>query len=242
MSVVLYATLAACTILTGLLVYRYDLYDREPLPPVLVAVGLGALSMWAMTPAEVWVVDTWLAISSNGGIAFVSASLEELAKFCVVLAIMRTFSRAFDDPMDGLIYGSMAGLGAAVEESVEILSDSGDLTVLPAAEIVRLFGHLVMGGMGGAGVGLLVVGHPRRRLVLGLGIGAAILLHFVWDYVALVSPVTTDDPTYAVVRCAIMGLGLGGFGWLVAQLSRLSRAHVDPGSISRLWGWPFVRR
>jgi hypothetical protein len=90
-------------------------------------------------------------------------------------------------------------------------------------------------------VGLIAIRHARGISVLGLGLGAAVLLHFVWDYVALVTPVTTDDPSYALPRCAIMGVGLVAYGWLVAQFSKISRAHVDPESRARLWGWPFVR-
>ena len=36
----LYVTLAVCTVLAGLLVYRYDLYEREPWYMALIAVAL----------------------------------------------------------------------------------------------------------------------------------------------------------------------------------------------------------
>lgn len=237
----LYATWIVCAVLTAVLVYRYDLYDREPIPVILVAIALGYGFMWGLGPAEAFVIEDALGSSGAGAIALTSALLEELAKLAVVVAIARLVPATFDEPMDGIIYGSMAGLGAALQESSEILWALDSSEMLPPAEIVRLFGHLVMGGMAGMGVGLMVVGHASRYTVLAFGFGAAVLLHFVWDYVALVTPINTDDLSYVLVRCAVMAGGLVAYGWIVAQFSRLSREYVDPDSKARLWGWPFVR-
>ncbi len=42
---ILYGTLALCALGAALLVYRHDLYDREPPWLLLVTVGLGASAM-----------------------------------------------------------------------------------------------------------------------------------------------------------------------------------------------------
>lgn len=42
----LYAMLALCALLIGLLVYRYDLHDREPWQMLLLAVVMGAGGMF----------------------------------------------------------------------------------------------------------------------------------------------------------------------------------------------------
>ncbi len=42
----LYVTLALCALLAGLLVYRYDMYDREPWYMMVTAIVVGATAMW----------------------------------------------------------------------------------------------------------------------------------------------------------------------------------------------------
>src|SRR5690606_3183208 len=83
-----------------------------------------------------------------------AAVTEELAKLAVVWAIALLWRRQFNDPMDGLIYGSFAGLGCAIEESVGLHGWPTGAALLPLQEPIRLLGHLVMGGIGGFAVGL----------------------------------------------------------------------------------------
>jgi hypothetical protein len=42
----LYVTLIACIAVFGWQVYRYDMKDREPVPALVLAAGLGAAAMW----------------------------------------------------------------------------------------------------------------------------------------------------------------------------------------------------
>ena len=69
----LYATLAVCAVLAGLLIYRYDLYDREPWYMALIAVGLGAAAMLALSEIETWTLIHLLAATPSY-IAFVAAT------------------------------------------------------------------------------------------------------------------------------------------------------------------------
>jgi hypothetical protein len=43
---VFFVALALCALVTASLVYRYDLYEHEPLPLLGVAIALGAGCMW----------------------------------------------------------------------------------------------------------------------------------------------------------------------------------------------------
>lgn len=242
-TVILYATLAICGLAAAALVYRYDLYNREPLSLLLLAVGLGAAVMSTMGPLEAWVIEDILGRPTPTVIAATAAGLEEAGKLAVVLAIARTFHRHFDDPMDGLVYGAMAGLGAALEESVAVLSDAiPGAGVLPPGELVRVAGHLIMGGIGGFGVGVLVLPRAARRSALLVApFAAAVLIHFAWDLLALGGgPKGELWATLGPVM--VMALGLLGFGFLVVRGSRWSRARFDPDSSRRLWGWPFTSR
>ncbi len=239
---VLYATLGACALGASLLVYRYDLYDREPVWALLLCFASGALAMAALGPIETATHGAWREPASVGRLAAVAALEEELAKLLVVVAIAVLAPRRFNDPMDGIVYGSVAGLGAAVEESVASLREyPAELTLLPGAEVVRLSGHLIMGGIGGFGVGLACARARLWALALVLSWSAALLLHFLWDWIALWQPPQELRAWQAIGAAALMLAGLGLYGVLVHEGSARSRRVFARNSRATLWGWPFRR-
>jgi RsiW-degrading membrane proteinase PrsW (M82 family) len=176
-------------------------------------------------------------------IAAVAAGAEETLKLLVVVIVSLLARREFDDPMDGVVYGSMAGLGAALEESVFYQSSSpmpGSL--VPAAELVRLWAHVMLGGVVGFPLGFWRAA-PRRAVPAALfGLAVAVGLHFGWDAVVLSVP---DGAAPAVGSTlggvALMVGSLGLYGRLVAVASARSRTQFAPPSALGLWGWPFKR-
>jgi len=237
---VLYATLGVCGLGAALLVYRYDLYDREPWPLLLLAIALGAAAMPMAGIAE----DRVLAgarITGPAAVAALAALIEELARLAVVALLALAARRAFNDPMDGLVYGSMVGLGMAIEESVFYLGGS-PARVLPPEELVRIAGHLVMGGVGGFGVGMARLGMAGAPLAVAAGLGAASLLHFGWDWLTLGAGPRGLSARETVLGVGLMLGGMGVYGTLVTIGSRWSQVRFAPGFPRSLWGWPFVRR
>ncbi len=237
-----YATLIVCAVAVALVVYRYDLYDREPWFMVLLSVGAGAIGMWLAGKAQVY----WLlrsgpdALEDTVLIAALAGTHEELAKFLVVLLVAFGCKRYFNDPMDGVIYGSFAGLGAAIEESFDVLRQLAPGTTLPGTEPVRLLGHLVMGGIGGFGLGLARFRVRWWKSAVPGAFGAAVLLHFLWDIVAVPinrDAVSTQSSTFFSFLLMVAGLLM--YGGCVVLASRCSRSVLDPGSDRRLTGWPF---
>jgi RsiW-degrading membrane proteinase PrsW (M82 family) len=239
-ALILYATLALSAVAAGALVYHYDLYDREPAPLLALAVVLGAGAMAVAGRGEAFVLAPAL-ITSPSGIAAVAALQEELAKLAVVLAIARLAPRQFNDPMDGLIYGSMAGLGMAIEESAYFLRHPPfQGSVLPPTELVRICGHVVMGGIGGFPLGMARMGMKRWPSALILCTGAAVGMHFAWDWDVLASVEGASSwRTGGLVVVVSSGLLL--YGALVELGSGWSRQVFAPASPERLWGWPFKR-
>ena len=235
----LYVTLSLCALLAGLLVYRYDLYEREPLPMLLLAVAAGGVGMRLVGAVELWSLDF---VGSIWAIAALAALHEEMARFVLVFGIAALFPRQFNDPMDGLVYGSMVGLGMALEESfylLGLLKAPGPIT-LPL-ELVRLAGHLVMGGIVGFGLGLARVSIPgwKPKLVQCFLIATAI--HFVWDWIALTAPDSAPLSTFqTVASVAVMLFGMLFYGALVHEGSVLSKRRFAPESSLELWGWPFT--
>jgi RsiW-degrading membrane proteinase PrsW (M82 family) len=236
MSLYIAVALSAC--LAGVLVYRYDLYNREPWYLLAIAAALGALAMRGAGALE-----TLSLGFADGPVirAAVAAAYEELARLAVVSAIAVTFRADFDDPMDGIIYGSIVGLGMALEESFYLLNlmRAGNVLVLPV-ELVRLLGHLVMGGIAGFGVGMAATRLPGWPAVLARSFGIALALHFAWDWIALASPDGESLPApRAFLAIGVMLAGVLAYGWLVVQGTRLSKVRFAKASARSLWGWPF---
>jgi RsiW-degrading membrane proteinase PrsW (M82 family) len=237
----LYVAVCLSALLAAVLVYRYDLYNREPWYLIALAAGLGFATMRVAAAMELWALGFVEAYAAEAAVA---AVLEEAARLAAVVAIAFAFPRKFDDPMDGIIYGSIIGLGMAAEESLYFLQarSAADLLLFPL-ELVRLLGHLVMGGIGGFGVGVGRMGTPGWRRTLVLSFSTAIALHFSWDWVALAA---ADRPTMStgltLLAAAIMLVGIGIYGTLVVFGSRLSRATFAPESVRSLWGFPFKNR
>jgi RsiW-degrading membrane proteinase PrsW (M82 family) len=235
----IYVALFAAAGAMAWLIKRYDLYDREPWfvsTPVMVA---GAAAMAALGPAE----DAAIQLIGRGQpsiphIALVAASFEESARLLIVLGVAVVAPRYFNDPMDGLIYGSLVGLGMALEEAIHWTAIGGGTfaSVLPV-EIVRLFGHVLMGGITGFGVGLMHR-HGGGRAWIPVSIGcllAGTSLHYAWDYVALASALSVDASWAVVASMGLMLAALAGYGLLIVIGSAWSRQRFAPGSSARVW-------
>ncbi|MCE7973879.1 MAG: PrsW family intramembrane metalloprotease [Leptolyngbya sp. PLA1] len=186
--VVLYATLAGCACFIGWVVLRYDLIDREPWYAITFALLAGALMMYLAGRVQgriiLTVADHCPRVLGSGFFSVLAGVLEELGKVGAVAMVAACFRRHFNDPIDGLIYGSFAGLGAALEESVWLLGADPGAAGVPWQEPVRLAGHLVMGGIGGWGLGTLVGPPSPGPIALPVGLGAAVVLHVAWDVAA----------------------------------------------------------
>jgi len=234
--------LAVFALLTASLVYRYDLYEHEPVWLLAVAAALGAGAMWLAGGVEARALAL-LAPEGPLGIAAVVASTEEGLKILVVVVVAILARREFDDPMDGVVYGSMAGLGMALEESLFYLRHQGAAAPFAGGELVRLWAHVVLGGIAGFPLGFFR-SRPRWAAGAGLiGLGVATGLHFAWDAVLLARPAgTSPSLAQAATGIGVMSASLLLYGWLVTRASAQSRRELAPTSVLRLWGWPFARR
>jgi RsiW-degrading membrane proteinase PrsW (M82 family) len=238
----IYASLGLCAIGAALVVYRYDLYDREPLPLIGLAIALGAGAMALAGRVEGFTIER-LGLERPVALAGVAAVEEEGLKLLSVAILAALARRAFNDPMDGIIYGSMVGLGAALEEGVAVLGSGARRGGrLPPEEIVRLCGHLVMGGIGGFGVGRVRLRQAGAGAALTLGLATALSLHFGWDLLALGNDVLHAGATRdSLLGAALMLSGLLLYGRLVAVASAWSQKEFSPGRVRTLAFWPFEK-
>lgn len=238
----IFLAILLCAVILALLIYRYDLYEKEPWPLLILTLVAGGVSGWLAG----WVEDAILrSLGDRGRELFTQALLasvtEELFKLAVVLGVAWVFYHEFNDPLDGLIYGAFAGLGAAVEESyfyVQLSEDVG--TALIGTELIRLLLHIFLGGLAGFGVGLARFRIPYWPGIFLAALSADLLLHFGWDYFCGIPAQSAESALGQ--RFLAIGLMLGAllcFGVSVFWGSRWSRKILAPKSSKRLWGWPF---
>ncbi len=240
--VALYTALVVCAVLAAMLVDRYDMHDREPWPMLLLAAAMGAGAMWAVGHAETLTISLLPEPRPDALIAVVAGTHEELARLLVVALLALLAPRRFNDPMDGIIYGSIVGLGMALEESVYYLGLWGERgPMLPASEPVRLCGHLVMGGITAFAVGMARLGMARWKRALLVCLAFSVAMHSAWDWIAFTAGAAGRMHPWQTA--AAIGLMVGGmlfYGALVVVAADWSRRLFAPHRAAALWGWPLT--
>jgi RsiW-degrading membrane proteinase PrsW (M82 family) len=113
--------------------------------------------------------------------AFLGAAIpEELFKFLVLyLYVWR--KPAFDEPLDGVVYGATASLGFATLENILYVGEHG-LGVAVLRALTAVPGHAFTGVVMGAFVGRARLAPEAQRFgLLAAGLGQATLLHGAYD-------------------------------------------------------------
>lgn len=236
----IYALLLSCAAGLAVFVYRYDLCAKEPLYMVMLAVGLGFAVMWMAGAAE----DLVLVHLSVGARyltakAATVAVVETAARALMVLTIATLFRSRFNDPLDGLMYGTLGGLGMAVEESLLYLSFAPATPHTLGVEVVRLFAHSLMGGLVGFAIGQWArpQPHPSPKPILTGGcLAVAVLVHFSWDFIAYQGSRAALLRVLPMVLMLALMLVWGGLvAYASAQLrGRAPRATHQPGDAAAL--------
>src|SRR5512141_1628520 len=150
------------------LIYRLDLYEREPMSLAVGAFAWGALAATALAlEASGW--DQVLAqafgpaFAARWAPAIAGPLVEETLKGAGLVLLYLIARDEVDDVMDGFVYGALCGLGFAVVEDVLYFMAAFGGT--PAGVLqgfyVRvlssgLYGHVLYTGLVGMAIGLVV--------------------------------------------------------------------------------------
>jgi len=163
-------------------VYTRDRYEREPRRLIVKTFLLGAVLVVPVIVAEL--LGSLFLPPSADPVALllhfllVVALVEESSKY-VAVRISVYGSREFNEPMDGLVYGAIAGLGfAAPENLLYVLSRGAALGVIRA--ILSVPGHALWGSLIGYYLALQKFTGARRAGLVGLSV--AVTLHTIFDY------------------------------------------------------------
>jgi len=132
--------------------------DSRPEPPRVVWIAFGLTAAIAI---PVGLVEAWLQahvhLTANPIVAPFEKALvlagipEEIAKVSIIAAVALR-ARAFDEPMDGVVYGTAVGLGfATVENVLYVLSaKAGWESVAIMRAVVSVPFHGALGAIAGA--------------------------------------------------------------------------------------------
>ncbi len=180
-----------------------DYLEREP--PLLLATafawgGLVATSISIRGNAAVHNLVAKLAspgLAADWGSALAGPTVEEIAKTLGIIAIVLVARAQVNSVLDGVVYGSLVGLGFQVVEDVVYavnavaVAGRGDqvapvvATFLLRGFLAGLWSHTLFGALAGAGIGYLAVRTDRplviRLCVAVLAVLGAMGIHFLWN-------------------------------------------------------------
>jgi RsiW-degrading membrane proteinase PrsW (M82 family) len=192
------AIVAAAIAPSLLLLWLVVIADARPEPPRIVfrAIRHGAMSGIVAGVLEVWLQshlpiahNPWLAADES---ALLIAAMPEEAVKVSVIAFIALRTREFDEPMDGIVYGTAVGLGfAALENFLYLIaSGSGWQFVAVMRGVLSVPFHGALGAIAGAYVararfGAMLGAHKhdywRRPRLLLLAWLIPVILHAAFD-------------------------------------------------------------
>jgi len=190
------AVSAAILLIVVALVWWVDRYDREPLHLVVMVFLWGASAAPLISVTLFGLLDRLLGgieATTTGimiGLGLLTPLVEELSKGVAVVLVV-VFSSKFDNPTDGVVYGTAVGLGFAVSENV-IYGVSAGVHLHSAAGILVLVGgrtllsagvHAVSSAAFGGFLGHAVMSGrlPAKVMWTATGLMVAIVLHGSWN-------------------------------------------------------------
>jgi len=200
-------------------IYHVDKYEREAFTPLAICFILGILAtfpaLWAQEYLDSLGFDEIGSLLQTFVYALVGVALvEELAKF-ICLTAYPYHQSFFNEPLDGIVYSVMIGMGFATFENILYAQSFGIETILVRA-ITAVPAHGAFGVIMGYFVGLAKFDTERKYWLLFQGILFAVTLHAVYDFFLL------QQQYEGLMGLALLCLYLG------IKLSRkLIRLHVE---------------
>lgn len=211
-----------------------DRWEPEPRGLVVFALAWGAVASVALTLAVDLVIGVVVPQVPETLSAVVQAPIvEELAKGAGVLLVFVAARRAFDGPVDGVVYGALVGAGFAFTENILYFADSLITEGVESAAytfflrgVLSPFAHVMFTAVTGyalgraARIGLRGSAAASRWL---LGIVGAVALHALWNGSAVFADFFA---LYTTLQVPLFVLFIVGVVLLRREEARLTRARL----------------
>ena len=175
-------------ILPGLLIcfllFKLDKFEKEPILHLSICFVLGVLCCFPAMKLEMW--GDQLGYDENQGIGtllvfsyIVVALSEELVKYLAL--VFYPFQRKFfNEPLDGIVYAVMIGMGFATLENI-LYADRFGLQTIIVRAFTAVPAHAVFAIIMGYYVGLAKFDLKNRKKYLALGLLIPVLIHGTYD-------------------------------------------------------------
>lgn len=199
-----------------------DRWEPEPKLLILFAIAWGAIAAVGLTLLVDIALTLAVGMRTEAFSSVIQAPVvEEIAKGIGILIIFVIGKRAFDGPVDGIVYGALVGAGFAFTENIQYFAISlieGGEGQLTATFVMRgllsPFAHAMFTALTGFAMGLAARRGASTGGVLGvgaLGLLGAILLHGFWNGSAMFADffvlyVTLQIPLFIGFIIAIVAL------------------------------------
>ncbi|MCK5786157.1 MAG: PrsW family intramembrane metalloprotease [Candidatus Sabulitectum sp.] len=175
------------TVLLFTYFYRRD-RNREPRKELTVTFLLGALAFLPVVIAEMFLSSLNVPGKSNLVLfnlyeMFVNVALPEEFFKLMVIVLYSARTAAFDEPMDGVVYGVGAALGFATIENIFYVVDGGFGTAVIRA-LFSVPSHALWGAILGYAVGQVRF-NKRKNSFIFSGLLIAVLLHGLFNSLLL---------------------------------------------------------
>ncbi|GGH46537.1 PrsW family intramembrane metalloprotease [Microbacterium album] len=218
-----------------------DRWEPEPKGLLAFAVAWGAIASVAFTllfDLALRVAAPFLREADFFGAVVQAPIVEEVFKGLGLLLIFWMGRRAFDGPVDGVVYGAMVGAGFAFTENIQYFAIAvieGGAAQLGFTFVLRgilsPFCHAMFTGLTGFALGLAA----RRGLATGpslaywlVGLVGAVLLHALWNGAGYVvsGGIVGWLGYYVVLQVPIFALFVFGVVLLRREEARLTRERL----------------
>ncbi len=208
--------------------YHQDRHLPEPAVNLAIAFVLGWVAIWlskgmyaALEPLGLRYDAVALGHENPAGLLayalLVIGPVEELSKLLPFVLVVMNF-RAFDEPLDGIIYASFIALGYAMVENVHYLE-----FLTPLESAARGFAgpvvHILFASIWAHWITTARLTGRAIAIPLILGLLIAALLHGFYDFLVLLHPVSAL-PVAALLIAAI-------WIWRLLLMRRMHRDAIN---------------
>ena len=169
-------------------IYHQDKYEKEPYLILLACFIWGFISTIPAVLGQLYFRDTedpHSLLTTFLFSFFVIALTEELSKF-LFLRLYAYPKDAFNEPMDGIVYAVMVGMGfATLENLLYTFGENGGITTAIGRAFTAVPAHGAFAVMMGAYVGLAKFFPEKRDQYMLTSIALPVFFHGLYDFFLL---------------------------------------------------------